>query len=84
MNKDDTTLTGGLSDKSLGELTNMYGREWLIRDGAYPSATRLRQIPLSVLHKTDLAMTVFASDLVDLARRLEEQTQLASQHLGKE
>ncbi|WP_160330523.1 hypothetical protein [Sphaerimonospora mesophila] len=46
-------------------------------------ATRRRQLPLDVLLKTDLAMTIDASDLTDLAVQLEEQTRLATEHLGE-
>ncbi|GIH73111.1 hypothetical protein [Sphaerimonospora thailandensis] len=63
-------------------LTEVYGDGWVVRGDKRPSATRRRQLPLDMLGKTDLAMTIYATDLTDLAVQLEEQTRLAAEHLG--
>lgn len=73
----------GEDGPSLQELINAYGDDWVIRGNTRALATRRRQLPLDVLLKTDLAMTVYATNLTDLAVQLEEQTRLATEHLGE-
>ncbi|WP_433501698.1 hypothetical protein ACQP1K_29105 (plasmid) [Sphaerimonospora sp. CA-214678] len=73
----------GENGPSLQELIDAYGDDWMVRGDTRPSATRRRQVPLDVLGKTDLAMTVYATNLTDLAVQLEEQTRLATEHLGE-
>ncbi|WP_405088587.1 hypothetical protein [Microbispora sp. NBC_01389] len=70
-------------DWSFRRLVDAYRGDWVVRRQPWPSATRRCQLPFSVLVKSDLAMTIYASDLADLARQLEEQTRLADEHTGK-
>ncbi|GIH51604.1 hypothetical protein [Microbispora rosea] len=71
-------------DSSFRRLVDAYRGDWVVRRQPWLSATRRRQLPFGVLRKSDLAMTIEASDLADLARQLEEQTRLANDHVGKE
>ena len=65
-------------DSSFRRLVDAYSGDWAVRRQPWPSATRRRQLPFGALAKTDLAMTIYAFDLADLARQLEEQTRLAA------
>ncbi|MEU8279668.1 hypothetical protein ACFYOK_35680 [Microbispora bryophytorum] len=86
MNNDPTRSAQPDSDddSSFGRLADAYRDDWVVRRQPWLSATRRRQLPFGVLRESDLAMTIEASNLADLARQLEEQTRLASDHLGKE
>ncbi|GIH68382.1 hypothetical protein Mth01_06350 [Sphaerimonospora thailandensis] len=66
---------------SLQDLRPQYGNSWAAWSDSHRSTTRRCRFPADVLNKTDLAMTVNASTLTDVAVRIEEQTRLATEHL---
>ncbi|GIH69418.1 hypothetical protein [Sphaerimonospora thailandensis] len=71
---------------NLQDLIQQYGSDWVIRPGRAggdPSATRRKQLPASALRGTALSMTVFASDLTELARKLADQTAEAERTAGR-
>lgn len=68
---------------NLQNLIEQYGADWLIRPVQNSMlATRRRRLPDFALRDTDLAMTILASGLTELAEELAEQAAEAERFQG--